>query len=132
MKWEIIKNKEYITITHIAVILAVLGSSEPFDRADISPWVMIISLGLLLICYFIFRAIKLKYIPNFDILIAFCDILIWLALLYTADYWSNITGWDSLIYVVYPFITGIFFICLLVMNLVVYIIKWVQAKKMQI
>lgn len=30
-----IKNKKHVIITHIAIVLAVLGNSEPFDSIDI-------------------------------------------------------------------------------------------------
>lgn len=129
---DIYYNKKYVIIAHVGIILTVLGTSEPFDSAIFALWVMIIGLGLFLTYYFIFNLIKLKYIPIFDILIAFFNILIWIVLLATCYYWSNITGWDGIVYVIYPFIIGIFFICLLIMNLVVYIIKLVQRKKMQI
>ena len=131
MELEITKSKKNITIAHIAITLAVLGSSEPFNNIDVSPWVMIFGLGLLLVCYFVFRVIELIYIPKFHIGIACCSVLFWVAALCTCDFWSNIGGWNRLIYVIYPCFAVIFFLCLLLMNLVVFVIRWVQTKKMQ-
>ena len=122
------KTKKQTIITHIIIISAVLGSSEPFDRADISPWVMIVGLALLLVYYFVNKIAKQSYIPKFDILAAFLNILVWVIFALTVDYWSNVTGWDRFIYIVYPPIAGIFFICLLVLNLIVYAIKRIRAK----
>ena len=128
MTWELIKKSKYIIITHVAIILAVLGCAELFGKADASLWVMMISLGLLLICYFMFRAAQLKYIPMFDVFIALCNVLLWFVLGITSEYWSNITGWDGLVHVIYPIYSVIFAICLLVMNLFVLVIKWVKSK----
>ena len=122
------KPKILPLIAQIAIILAVLGSSEPFDRIDISSWVMVICLGLLLVFYFLVCTVKLKYIPRFDFLIALCSAMIWVVLLFTVDYWSNITGWDRLIYAIYPLITGIFIVCLLVMNIIIHVIKSIRRK----
>lgn len=123
MKWELVESKKHIVIAHVAIILAVLGASEPFDDGDFSPWVMLIALGALLICYFIFRARKVEYIPKLHIFIAFGTVLLWIAALFTCEYWTNINGWDRLVYLFYPFISGIFLVCLLVMNLGVFIVK---------
>lgn len=126
MKIAFIKGNKYIIIAHVAMILAVLISSELFDSVEISSWIMVISLGLLTIYYIVFHVVKLKYIPKSDMLIALCDIAIWLALLATFVHWSNLSGFDRLIYVVYPILAGIFFICLLILNFIVFLVKQVR------
>ncbi|MDR2570266.1 MAG: hypothetical protein LBD23_08215 [Oscillospiraceae bacterium] len=118
--------KKYIVITHIIIIAAILGSSEPFNSIEYSPWIMIVSLSLFLIYYIISCIIKLTYVSKFDILITLFVLIFWVAALFTAEYWTNITGWDGLVYLIYPFIAGIFFICLLVINLLVFVIKRVK------
>ena len=122
-------EKKEITIAHIIITLAVLCSAELLGGVIISLLVIIFSLTLLLIYYFFMRAIKLLYIPKFDIIIAFSSFLFWVAALFLSEYWSNISGWDRLIYLFYPVVAGIFLICIVVMNIVVYIIKKVQEKK---
>lgn len=131
MKSKLMESKTCYTLMHIVIILAALGSSEPFDRVDISPWVMIIGLGVLLIYHLLYHVRKLSYIPKFDLFIAFFHALFWIAVMPTVQRWSNITGLNLLIYAVYPFMAGAFFVCLLVLNLIVYIIKRVQARHMR-
>lgn len=129
MQWIRIHHKRSIIIAHIALILAVLGSSEPFNKVYVSSWVILVGFAAMLVLYFIFRTMKLKYVPLVHLLVALGDIAVWVILAYTAGYWSNITGWDGLVYLIYPFLAAFFFILLLIMNLVVCVVKWNKAER---
>lgn len=130
VRGEYMKQAFTIIITHLSTLIAVLVSAELFNKADISGNIMLISLSLLLIYYLGFYALKLKYIPKSNILISFCDVIIWFILLNKVNSWTNLIGWDRFIYIVYPFIEGSFFLCLLTINFIICIIK--RKKKMQI
>jgi len=122
-----ITKKAPVLIAHLTIILAVLLSSEPFNRTDISLPIMLLCLGFLLIFYNIFCTLKLEYVPIFHILVALISFVLWVVLMYTANLWSNLRSWNRLIYIVYPFYSGIFLLCLPVMNFIVFLIR--KSKK---
>lgn len=121
-------NKRLVAGIHAVIILAcVILLERDFDYTAL--FIIIIGLGVLLICYIVSRAIKLRYIPKFDVLIAFCCVVIWIALFYTTPAWSRLTHWGPIVYIIFGFVALVFLVCLLFTNLVVFIIKLFKSKR---
>ena len=113
---------------HAAIILACVIFLER-NSDIIAFFIMLIGLGGLLIHYIASCAIKLKYIPQFNVFMAFCSVAIWIAIMFTAHAWTRLTGWGPLVYLFFGFFALVFLVCLLFMNLVVFVIKWFKSKR---
>lgn len=122
---SILRSRKFIATMHIVIFLAVLASIK-LDIVGVSPAVILCCLALLalmLIYYIILYAIKLTYIPKFDLYVALCLILVWVFLLFTSPYWSNLDGWAIFIHYACPLTMVLFFLCLIIINLIVYLIN---------
>lgn len=119
-------NKGLVAGIHASIILACVILLEWKFGYTTALFIILIGLGGLLICYIVSCAIKLRYIHWLDVLMAFCCIAIWIAILFTVDAWSRLSGQDALVYLFFGFFALVFLVCLLIINLVVFIIRWIK------